>query len=173
MERHGRRRLFRLADRQVAHALEALAVIARPAAIVSLSQNIAARELRAGRSCYDHLAGRLGVSITDALVERGAIHHDGDDDFELTLRGDRFLTEIGVDVGLARTKHRRFARICIDWSERRPHLAGALGAAVRDRFLRSGWIELDATSRVLRITPQGRTALTDVFSVNPERLFET
>jgi hypothetical protein len=151
----GRQRLFRLASPDVAHAIEALATIARPTPVVSLSQTTTMQRLREARSCYDHLAGRLGVAVTDHFVERGTITLSGRA-FAITTRGERFFRSLGIDVDSARENRRSFARACIDWSERRPHLAGSLGASVLERFLAAGWIARNAQDRALRVTPEGR-----------------
>jgi len=151
----GRQRLFRLASPDVAHAIEALATIARPTPIVALSQTTTMQRLREARSCYDHLAGRLGVAVTDHFVEQGTITLSGRA-FAVTSRGDRFFRTLGIDVDRAREHRRSFARACIDWSEHRPHLAGSLGASVLERFLSDGWVARNAQDRALRITPEGR-----------------
>ncbi|HEY6234006.1 MAG TPA: helix-turn-helix transcriptional regulator [Candidatus Elarobacter sp.] len=164
----GRHRLFRLASPDVAHALEAVAAIARPARIVALSQSAALQRLREARSCYDHLAGRLGVAVTDGLVARGAIRLAGNE-YAITRGGKRFFAELEVDVPEARAKRRSFARACTDWTERRPHLGGSLGAGLRDRFLAAGWVQRNAHDRSLRVTDSGRTELARRFGVRLER----
>lgn len=160
----GRNRFYRLANEQVARAVEALAVIARPPRIVGLSQSQSAEHLRTARSCYDHLAGRLGVAVTDALVQRKVVvpHRD---DYRLTRSGEQFLDSLGIDVEKAREARRHFARQCLDWSERRPHLAGALGAAVRDAFLARRWIERRPSSRALRITDSGHASMRSILAI--------
>jgi DNA-binding transcriptional ArsR family regulator len=151
----GRQRLFHLASPDVAHAIEALATIARPTPIVALSQTTTLQRLREARSCYDHLAGRLGVAVTDHFVERGSITLSGRA-FAVTTRGERFFRTLGIDVERARANRRSFTRACVDWSERRPHLAGSLGASVLERFLAAGWVERNVQDRALRVTPEGR-----------------
>ncbi len=162
--RTGRHRFFRLTSSEVAHALEVLAAIARPRPVVALSQTTTLQRLREARSCYDHLAGRLGVAVTDGLLERRAIAPAGGD-FALTRRGESFLREVGVAVDTARERRRTFARSCLDWTERRPHLAGSLGAAVLERFLSAGWLARNPHDRALRITAEGRTELTRCFRI--------
>jgi DNA-binding transcriptional ArsR family regulator len=152
----GRHRLFRIASADVARALEALTAIARPAKIVALSQSTAMERLREARSCYDHLAGRLGVAITEALLENGAIRTAGDA-FDVAERGDAFFSELGIDITRARNARRSFARYCTDWTERRPHLAGSLGAALFEHFLDAGWLRRRAGERALEVTPAGAT----------------
>lgn len=165
MRAQGRQRLFRLANDDVAHALEALATIAPPARIVSLTQSRIAADLQAARSCYDHLAGRLGVSITDALVHQHIVRPCGDRAYDVAERGHAFFDMLGVDLPELRTGRRRFARQCIDWSERRPHLAGALGAALHAAFLENGWIDKIRSSRAVRVSPSGRAWLARTLAI--------
>ncbi len=165
VERSGRQRLYRIAAADVGQAIEALAAIAKPAKIVALTQNAIASELRIARSCYDHLAGRLGVGLTEALVIRRAIEPDGARGYHVTRAGDRFFTALGIDVAEAQTRRRHFALQCVDWSEHRAHLAGALGAAIRGRLLDAGWIQRMQASRALRITPAGHAALVEHFAL--------
>jgi DNA-binding transcriptional ArsR family regulator len=160
----GRNRFYRLADAQVARAVEALAVVALPPRIVGLSQSQSAEQLRIARSCYDHLAGRLGVVVTDALVQRKIVVPYRDD-YRLTPSGEEFLSILGVDVEKARAARRQFARQCLDWSERRPHLAGALGAGVREAFLHRRWVERKSGNRSLRITDLGRASMRSMLAI--------
>jgi DNA-binding transcriptional ArsR family regulator len=150
----GRHRFFRIASPEVGHAIETLATIARPARIVALTQSTTFERLRAARSCYDHLAGRLGVAVTDRLVERKAILPVGRD-YTVTQRGREVFAELGVDVDDAQSERRRFARACMDWTERRPHLAGSLGASLLDAFVRKRWLTRNTSDRALRVTPDG------------------
>ena len=155
----GRHRYHRLAAPEVGHALEALALISRPRPIRSLRHFRAVRALATARTCYDHLAGRIGVGVHDALVGRGALIAGGAG-YELTPAGADFLADLGVDVPGARGRRRAFARPCLDFTERRPHLAGALGAAVCTRVLAAGWLVHRARDqRGLRLTPSGGEAL--------------
>jgi DNA-binding transcriptional ArsR family regulator len=167
-EAAGRQRLFSLAAPEVAHALEALAAIARPVPIVALRQNETMQRLREARTCYDHLAGRLGVAVTDRLRERGAIRIS-EADFELTPRGERFFRSLEIDVESTRAARRHFARACLDWTERRPHLAGSLGASLLQRFIAAKWVTPNALERSLRITPHGRAELARRFGIGLER----
>ena len=166
VERAGRHRLYQVANEDVAHAIEALAVIAKPPRIVALSQNIIASDLHVARSCYDHLAGRLGVRMTEALVTRRAIVVDGPSDYRVTRSGEAFFAAFGVDLAQARAKRRHFARQCLDWTEHRAHLAGAIGAALRTCLFDRDWIRRTTTSRALRITEIGRKALRDEFAID-------
>jgi DNA-binding transcriptional ArsR family regulator len=156
----GRQRRYRLASPEAAELLETLARLAPAARPRSLRGADRAQALRAARLCYDHLAGVLGVAVTDSLMARGALEPTADGSaFALTGPGERELAGLGVDVPAARARRRSFARSCLDWSERRPHLAGALGAGVADAFLRHGWVARRPDDRALVVTEAGRAAL--------------
>jgi len=161
VEPRGRERRYRLASAEVADVLEALSCLGSEAPVTSLRAASRSEALREARTCYDHLAGRFGVGVTEALVARDVLH-DRDGSFELTGDGEVFLVELGVDVAGARARKRAFARACLDWSERRPHLAGALGAALADAALDQGWVRRPPNDRWLRVTPKGAAALTDL-----------
>jgi DNA-binding transcriptional ArsR family regulator len=166
-EVHGRERRYRLASPEVAAALEALARVAPTAEIRSLRAADRDQALRLARTCYDHLAGRVGVALTDALVTRGAlVPQDGG--FELTGDGETLLSKLGVDIAGARRRRRAFALACIDWSERRPHVAGALGAAVAERLVASGWLVRRPNDRALTVTPAGLRGLHRGFGIEGE-----
>src|SRR5258708_29043086 len=127
--KQGRHRYYRLASREVARMLETIASVAVDAAPRYRPPSPRDHALRAARVCYDHLAGRLGVALADALSTRGILVL-GDDGGEVTEAGSRFLAEFGIDLDLAQRQRRQFCRICIDWTERRPHIAGAGRAAL-------------------------------------------
>ena len=147
----GRHRYYALAGADVAAALEALHVIAGSNdGVVSTTP----QSLRAARTCYDHIAGFLGVSMHDRFMELGWIEN-----YELTAPGGEGFASSGIDIDAVRAQRRRFAFACIDWSERRPHLAGALPAAVLDLALRRKWVRRDPDSRRLAITAAGTDAL--------------
>jgi predicted transcriptional regulator len=118
--------------------------------------------LRFARSCYDHLAGRVGVAVTDALVTMGHIVLT-DEGGEVTSSGERFLSAFGVD--LRRRTRRIFCQPCLDWSERRYHLKGLVGAAILRRLLELGWLKHVPGSRALRLTPSGTAGLSEVFQI--------
>jgi len=158
----GRHRLFRLASADVASAIEGLGSIAPIMPTASLNQYTKMQRLRCARACYDHLAGRLGVAVTEALVEGGSLRLRAGV-FDCTPAGTRWFRELGMDVNRLRAERRRFAHACLDWTERRHHLAGSLGAAMLAQFIGAGWLERRDSDRALRITPIG--------SVQFERLF--
>ncbi len=167
--RQGRHRYYRLTDpaRTVA-ALEALAVLAAPVPASSLKVAHAARGVRTSRICYDHIAGRLGVAIADALVARGALIVE-DARYEMGDAAAEVFGALGLDLDAvaraASATRRPLARACLDWSERRYHLAGALGAALAARLFELAWIERMPASRALRITNVGRRGFSRVFGV--------
>lgn len=161
VEARGRHRFYRLAGGAVAEAMEALAVLAPPGERIAAPdpfEREALAELRFARTCYDHLAGWLGVAIAEAMLARRFLIEAGDG-FAPTASGEAWLAALGVDVAAARRARRAFARGCLDWSERRPHLAGALGAALAVRLFALGWVERVAGERTVRLTGTGRGAL--------------
>jgi DNA-binding transcriptional ArsR family regulator len=161
----GRHRYYRLAGPDVAYALEALALVSPRLPVRSLRQSRAAAALGVARTCYDHLAGQVGVALHDALVARGALAL-GAGGYRLTGDGDALLAAVGVDVAAAGARRRAFARPCLDFTERRPHLAGALGAALCARLLGDGWLVRPAPDqRGLRVTGRGRERLATHFGV--------
>ncbi|WP_426452871.1 ArsR/SmtB family transcription factor [Paenibacillus sp. S-38] len=167
-ESQGRHKYFRLAGREVAHALEALHAIAPPKPVRSLRESDQLRALKHARTCYDHLAGRLGVALTDRLLELGWLEASDCRDFALTGPGRERLAQFGVSVPENGGRRRHFARQCLDWSERRPHLAGSLGSALADRFFELRWIERLPGGRSLRVTTEGTRGLASAFGLSWE-----
>jgi DNA-binding transcriptional ArsR family regulator len=153
----GRHRYYRIATPDIAAAIEALMNIAEAATPQPATRPVRTvpLEMRHARTCYDHMAGEVAVSVFERFVDDGLLVFDGGH-LDATSDGAARLRDLGVDVGMLRAKRRRFACTCLDWSERRPHLGGALGAALLDAWLTSGWIEHASRARVLRITPLGQ-----------------
>lgn len=153
----GRHRYYRLAGPHVADVLEALAAIAPPAPIRSLRQSDEARAIRFARTCYDHLAGVVGVALTERMLERGLIAHaeDAAHTYRVGEEGVAWLQRAGLDSHQVLQSRRAPARACLDWSERRDHLAGAFGAAMTDWLFQHGWIARVASSRAVRLTEAG------------------
>jgi len=156
--RQGRHRYYRLAGHEVAEVLEVLARISARPPVRSLRQSRQARLLAEARTCYDHLAGRAGVALLDAL--RGGCLEDA----RVTERGERLLSGLGVDLAAVRASRRVFAPDCLDWTERRAHLGGALGAAVTEVLFERGWYRRMTTPRAVTVTEAGRKGLTELFS---------
>ena len=164
VERQGRHRYYRLASPAVAEAMEPLTHLTPNQRVPERRRAHARRvgELRQARMCYDHLAGRLGVALTDSLLKRRYLRRV-ETDFRLGPKGRAFLEELGVDVADAEGQRRHFARCCLDWSERRPHLGGALGAALAARLVAAKWLRRERRSRKVLVTPSGATALDEAF----------
>jgi DNA-binding transcriptional ArsR family regulator len=165
VEKRGRHRFYRLARPEVAVLLEALATVAPVAPARSFREGQDGRAVRFARSCYDHLAGRVGVEVLAALVTRGWLRPGGRERYEVTPVGKARFRRLGVDPEEARASRRVFARACLDWSERKPHLAGALGAALLDRLLALQWLERVPDGRALRLRARGREGLARSFGV--------
>jgi DNA-binding transcriptional ArsR family regulator len=159
----GRHRYYSLGGPHVADVLESLSVLAgSPRAPFTPSTP---NELRAARTCYDHLAGSLGVMLHDRLTTLGWLQPATDDAYDLTPKGAKALASLGVDVEATRQLRRRFAFACLDWSERRPHVGGAIGAALLDLALRKKWVARERDSRALRVTALGHRDLATHFGV--------
>jgi DNA-binding transcriptional ArsR family regulator len=165
----GRHRYFALASPKVAAMLETLLVIAAQPEGTGRRQPRIDPQLREARTCYDHLAGRLGVELADALVARAAIRLEQDAG-EITPAGAEFLVSVGVKLRHAAHSSRPLCRPCMDWTERRPHIAGALGAALLDRFIALGWLRRAAEGRAVIVTSAGQRGLAARLSLrtNPE-----
>lgn len=157
-ETHGRHRYFRLTNGDVAHAVEALAAVAPAPRVRVPVLDDRARELRFARTCYDHLAGRVGVLVTEALIARRLIVPAAGQ-YEVTEDGHAWFAALGVDVAALEVGRRRLARPCLDWSERRHHLAGALGAAFTDQLLQRAWLARIPGGRAARLTRTGEQEL--------------
>lgn len=163
----GRHRYYSLAGPPVAAALEALSQICPATPAPSLRQSNQAQAVSLIRTCYDHLAGTVAVRLLDVLLFRGWLTTGGDD-YALSPDGESALRDLGVDIEDAARRRRNFARPCLDWTERRPHLAGALGAAIATTLLDCGWLERPHRGRGLRCTQRGRAGFRRTFGINPQ-----
>jgi DNA-binding transcriptional ArsR family regulator len=160
-EAQGRRRYYRIVNAEVAHAIEALTAIAR-----RRPEETIAHAIRHARTCYDHLAGRLGVGLADTLTARGVLVRRPRE-FDVTEDGVAWFTDFGVDVERACDSRRKFAPACLDWSERRHHIGGAMGAAMNARMFDLGWFARIDGTRALRITVAGRRAFERDLRITP------
>lgn len=163
-ERQGRHRYVRLADPRVAQLVEDLAARIGPEETGrprTLREASAGSALARGRTCYDHLAGRLGIAVTDALTARGLLRQDTG--FALTDAGMRWFDDVGI--ALAPRGRRPLARGCLDWTERRPHLAGVAGAALCRHALDAGWCVRIGSERAVKVTATGERALSELLGV--------
>ena len=169
--RQGRHRYYRLEGPQVAAALEALDVLAGGARGTFVPNTPA--HLRAARTCYDHIAGSLGVGLHDRMHAMGwlaaaTIERGNSAAYDLTAHGEKGLASLGVDVRAARAARRSFAYACVDWSERRPHIGGALGACLLNLAIARRWVVRDAGERSLEITRTGRRELLARFGLKTQ-----
>lgn len=164
VRREGRHRFYRLVRPELVQAMEALAVLAPEAAPRTHRQARIGRAVRAARTCYDHLAGQLGVALTQALVARGALRQD-ERQFEVTPAGAGLFAGFGIDLDDVRSHRRGFAPLCLDWSERLPHVAGSLGAALLASLFDRGWIRRTSDSRAVTVTLAGRRGLERTFGL--------
>lgn len=163
LEQHGRHHYYRLSSPQITKLLEqAMSVVPARTALKPEAEPTHPQhrrcDLRLARTCYDHLAGKLGVALTDALIQQGLLEAAGKD-FILTSHSHAMLKDLGVDVAVAAKQRRAFARRCLDWTERRDHLGGALGAAICTTWLEHGWVQRQEQSRALCVTPLGEVQL--------------
>src|SRR5437773_6705033 len=164
VESQGRHRYFRLADRDVGELLENLMGVAYRTGAVRLRASPREPALRFARVCYDHLAGELGVLAFDSL-EQQRLLKSGADGLQLTQRGRAFCDAFGIDIVELSQERRPLCRACLDWSVRRHHLAGALGAALLHRCLELGWARRAKGSRVVNFSPHGERAFRERFSL--------
>lgn len=161
LEKQGRHRYYRLASSEVATAIEALMSLApkdkrpNPEAI---------EPIYFARSCYDHIAGRVGVALADSFQTKAWLSVK-EKDFEITSKGQEGFTAFGLDLEPLTKQRRHFARQCLDWTERRHHVAGALGAALMTELLERKWLKKDHAERVLHVTRAGYEGLESVFDV--------
>jgi DNA-binding transcriptional ArsR family regulator len=166
----GRHRYYRLASPLVANMLESINIVAavqapprrRPPSRIDAA-------MREARTCYDHLAGRLGVVLADKLVGKRYLEL-GDEAGAVTRQGRKFFAEFGIDLDAVQRGRRCFCRACLDWSERRPHIAGALGAAIAERCFTLGWIARIPDSRAVGVTEKGIAGLRDRLGIAFEPL---
>jgi len=163
-ERRGRFNYFWVAHSGVTHAIEALGQLAPQRAPNALSEMTKAQALRNARTCYDHLAGKLGVALFEVLVRRRALKHP-DGEVVLGPRARVVFAELGVDLAGFDRGRRRLAATCLDWTERKPHLSGALGAALCSAFFSNGWCARTPANRAIVVTQKGRRALQERFDI--------
>lgn len=167
VEKEGRHRYYRLSGDHVAEAMERLALIRGDDAIRRKPMGPEASGLRFARCCYNHLAGELGVALTQALVQRGLIVWAADKRFEVTREGGVWFGEIGLRADALKPSRRGLARQCLDWTERMHHVAGPLGTALFKTLCDNGWLRRVPDSRAVSLTFKGRHELERHFGRNP------
>lgn len=154
MEKHGRFHYYQLANQEFAQFFEAIGAVTEVVPVRYLSQREEAKKMIEGRTCYDHLAGQLGVSVTQYLLDKDYLSYV-DQDVHLTIQGEKFLMSEGINVEELRKQKRQFCRMCLDWSERKHHIAGSVGHALFDLFLCNQWIVKSEKSRAVLLTNKG------------------
>lgn len=164
MTKQGRHCYFRLGSPQVARMIEGIMVVAADGPQRYRPRWNGGDQLRTARTCYDHIAGRLGVALTDGLIRHGHIILS-DDGGMVTPAGEKHLSEFGIRLDDLRRGRRTFCKPCLDWSERRPHLAGALGTALAERCFELDWIARIRYSRALKISGKGEKGFSELFGV--------
>lgn len=169
MERHGRHHYHSLASAEIARMLEGMQQVASTQNVRHAGRTIRTgprdAAMRVARGCYDHMAGQLAVNVADAMISRGHIEFEGDGG-SVTGKGKLFLAEFGIDVAAAAQSKRVFCRPCLDWSERRYHLAGSVGAALMQRSLELKWVKRQDSTRALAITRAGQVGFHQAFGID-------
>ncbi|MGS2763435.1 ArsR/SmtB family transcription factor [Sinomicrobium sp. M5D2P9] len=165
VEKQGRHRYYRLATPEVAYVIESIANLVPPEEPKDRKEQPAVSGPKYARTCYDHLAGKAGVMITEAMITNGILVLENDI-FTVSDIGKTWFYGLDIDVDSLRLKKRSFARPCLDWSERKHHLAGALGAAFLDRMISSQWIRKKQNSREVIISSSGRQKLHELLKIN-------
>lgn len=163
-EKLGRHKYLSLANSEVARVLESFLSLTEERKPNSFREVSSSRDIHFARTCYDHLAGRLGVEVTHSLLDNKYIHDNGEN-FELTSQGENYIHSIGINLIQLRKKRRAFTCKCLDWSERRFHLSGALGNSILLHSLENNWIERIPSTRALKVTNSGIKGYREVFGV--------
>jgi DNA-binding transcriptional ArsR family regulator len=165
VERHGRHRYYGLTNYEVASTLESFLVISPKTEIKSFRQATQDKAIRDARTCYDHLAGKLGVKITDSMLVNGYLENLTDS-FIITEKGEEFFAGLHIDLSEVKKSRRKFINKCLDWSERRHHLSGAVGNALFEKFLELNWIEKASGTRAVKLTSEGKKKIQLTFCIN-------
>lgn len=165
MEKHGRFHYFQLANQEIAQLLESFLTLSLPVKVRTFKEDLQTKALCKARTCYDHLAGQLGVALTEAMVNDGVILKK-DEHFEVTDKGQQFFSNLGLNLPVLRKKRRSFSRACLDWSERKHHLAGTLGSALASHFFQMNWIVYLPSTRAVKITSIGEKSIQKYFNLS-------
>ncbi|ASZ18579.1 MULTISPECIES: helix-turn-helix transcriptional regulator [Bacillus] len=165
IEKHGKHSYYRIFNSEISKILESFLVISPQEKIKPLRQSSQSSEFRYARTCYNHLGGKLGVAITNSLLDKGYLIKN-DLYFHITKTGQEFFKELGIDINKITQKQRIFAKACLDCSEREHHLAGSLGNALLEKFLQLNWIQRVPKSRAIKLTPNGTKKFEQMFSID-------
>jgi DNA-binding transcriptional ArsR family regulator len=159
-ENHGRHRYYSFARKDIAYAVEALTTLIPPSSAKIKKESADILPVQQCRTCYDHLAGKTGVAITDALIKQKIIVLNKNE-FKLTTKGKNWFDKLHIDTDELLQQRRSFLRPCLDWSERRYHIAGSLAAALLDKMLQQDWVRKTKNSRAVIVTAKGQKNLYD------------
>ncbi|MCM0668561.1 ArsR/SmtB family transcription factor [Flavobacterium tyrosinilyticum] len=162
VEKQGRHKYYRFSNKEVAYALEAMASLV-PKPVVA-SKNKTYPPIKFCRTCYDHLAGKIGVALTDSLLEQKIIVNQNNT-FEISSDGEKWFSDFGINLEEAQKQKRIFLKPCLDWSERRNHIAGSIGTLLFNKMLKEDWLRKTENSRAITVTGKGEKELLKYFKI--------
>jgi DNA-binding transcriptional ArsR family regulator len=155
VESQGRHKYYRFARKEIAYAIEAMISLVPPSISIQSTKTEKISGIKHCRTCYDHLAGKVGVALTDSLLQQQLLV-DTSGGFEISSEGEKWFTEFGIPLTALKQQKRSFLRPCLDWSERRPHIAGSFATALLDKMLLEDWLRKTKDSRALIVTAKGK-----------------
>ncbi|TRX37292.1 helix-turn-helix transcriptional regulator [Flavobacterium sp. ZT3R18] len=155
VESQGRHKYYRFARKEIAYAIEAMISLVPPSISTKKNKTEKVSDIKHCRTCYDHLAGKVGVALTDSLLQQQLLI-DTSGGLEISPEGEKWFTEFGIPLTVLKQQKRSFLRPCLDWSERRPHIAGSLATALLDKMLHEDWLRKTKDSRALIVTAKGK-----------------
>jgi len=164
VEKQGRHKYYRFSNKEVAYAVEAMANLIPKPEISAKKKTENYPPIKYCRTCYDHLAGKIGVALADSLLEQKIII-EKNNTFEITSEGEKWFSDFGVNIGDAKKQKRIFLKPCLDWSERRYHIAGSVGTLLLNKMLEQDWIRRTKDSRVIIITAKGEKEMLKSFKI--------
>jgi DNA-binding transcriptional ArsR family regulator len=164
VEKQGRHKYYRFSNKEVAYAVEAMANLVPKREIASIKKTEKYPPIKFCRTCYDHLAGKIGVALTDSLLEQKIII-EKNSVFEISLEGEKWFSDFGIDISEAQKQKRIFLKPCLDWSERRNHIAGSIGALLLNKMISEDWLRKNTNSRAVTITGKGEKELLRYFKI--------
>lgn len=164
VEKQGRHKYYRFSNKEVAYAVEAMANLIPKPEISAKKKTENYPPIKYCRTCYDHLAGKIGVALAESLLEQKIII-EKNNTFEITSEGEKWFSDFGVNIGDAKKQKRIFLKPCLDWSERRYHIAGSVGTLLLNKMLEQDWIRRTANSRVIIITGKGEKEMLKSFKI--------
>ncbi|MCV9930320.1 helix-turn-helix domain-containing protein [Flavobacterium sp. LS1R49] len=164
VEKQGRHKYYRFSNKEIAYAIEGMANLISPTTVSKKKSTEKLSPVKHCRTCYDHLAGKIGVALTNSMLEQNIIV-DVDNDFEISQEGVKWFSDFGIDVDEVKKKRRLFLKPCLDWSERKNHMAGSLAASLLDKMLADDWLRRTTNSRAIIITGKGEKELHKQFKI--------